>query len=92
MGHVSFSRGLICRCGEEERKRQKALEQLQQEEKQRMKREKLEEEQSLRDKLVKNVQSLEQRKLDIQRELLLRTHTSDGGHLKSAVTVPHSKT
>ena len=52
--------------------------------------EKLAKESVLRDKLIKNVQHLEQRKMEVQRQLLLRTLSSSGGqsHLKSAVVIP----
>lgn len=83
----------ICRYEEEEKERQAKMEQLQREENERKRREKLLEEQSLRDKLVKNVQQLEQRKVEIQRELLLRTlPSSGGGQLKSAVVIPENNT
>lgn len=51
--------------------------------------EKMEEESVLRDKLIKNVRHLEQRKIEVQRELLLRSLTSEGqSQLKSAVVIP----
>lgn len=52
-------------------------------------KEKLEEEVELRDKLMKSVQQLEQRKREIQRELKLRNLSSAGSQLKSAIVVPH---
>ena len=52
----------------------------------------LEKESVLRDKLIKNVHHLEQRKMEVQRQLLLRSLTSGGqSHLKSAVVIPTSK-
>lgn len=55
-------------------------------------KEKLEEEVELRDKLMKSVQQLEQRKREIQRELKLRNLSSAaaGSQLKSAIVVPHT--
>lgn len=51
--------------------------------------ERLEQESALRDKLIKNVHHLEQRKMEVQRELLLRSLTADGqAQLKSAVVIP----
>ncbi len=52
------------------------------------KKEKMREEEELRDKLLKNVQQLEKRKLEVQRELTLRALPASG--LKSAVVVPTS--
>ena len=83
---------MICRYEEEEKEREAKLEELQRLENEQKRQEKLEEEQLLRDKLVKNVQQLEQRRLEIQRELLLRTLPSGGGQLKSAVVVPENLT
>lgn len=57
-------------------------------EKEKMKESRLEES-VLRDKLIQNVRHLEQRKIEVQRELLLRSLTSDGqSQLKSAVVIP----
>ena len=55
--------------------------------------ERLEKESVLRDKLIKNVHHLEQRKMEVQRQLLLRSLTSgrQQSHLKSAVVVPTPK-
>ena len=51
-------------------------------------RQKLEEETKLRDSLMESVKQLQQRKQDIQRELLQRTLPTDKGKIKSTVTVP----
>lgn len=71
-----------------------ALEQREREEEQQRRREKLEEEASRRDQLMKNVQQLEQRRLELQRELKLRNlslSTGEGGaQLKSAIVVPNT--
>ncbi len=45
-------------------------------------------EEKLRDQLLKNVQQLEQRKLEVERELVLRTLPPVSGELRSAVIVP----
>lgn len=69
-------------------------ERLEKERAEAARREKLEEESVLRDKLIKNVRDLEQRKMEVQRELLLRSLTSaDGGQaqLKSAVVIPKNR-
>ena len=62
----------------------------QRKEEEQQKRRKLEAEANLRDSLIKNVQDLEQRRLEIQRELLLRSLSSGSTatQLKSAVVVP----
>lgn len=75
------------RYQEEEREKQLALERQRSEAEQLRRKEKLEEEIELRDKLMKNVQQLEERKREIQRELKLRNLSSQ---LKSAIVVPHS--
>lgn len=72
-----------CRLKDEEREQEALREKT-------MKEEKMRGEEELRDKLLKNVQKLEQRKLEVQRELVLRT-TVDGGQLKSAVVVPNNE-
>lgn len=54
-----------------------------------MRLEKLQEESVLRDKLIKTVRQLEHRKMEVQRELLLQSLTSEGqSQLKSAVVIP----
>ena len=81
------------RYQEEEQERREALERQKREEDEERRRQKLEEEANLRDKLIKNVQQLEHRKLEIQRELLLRSLSSSSGtQLKSAVVIPQTKT
>lgn len=67
------------------------MEKLQQEENERKRQEKLKKEEELRDKLLKNVQQLEQRKMEVQRELLLKTLPTGGKQLKSAVVVPRDR-
>lgn len=54
----------------------------------------LKEETSLREQLIRNVQELEQKKLEVQRQLLLSTlnnsaSSSSVGQLKSAVVIPN---
>ena len=66
-----------------------ALEKERSEAEQLRRKEKLEEEVELRDKLMKNVQQLEQRKKEIQRELKLR-NLSSGSQLKSAIVIPQA--
>ena len=71
-----------------------AMEERQREEDHQRRREKLEEEANKRDKLMKNVQQLEQRRLELQRELKLRNLSSslEGGvQLKSAIVIPKTK-
>ena len=69
--------------------------QQQREEEEARKRERMEEEASLRDQLIKTVHQLEHRKLEIQRELVLRTLSSSSGvggpQLRSAVVIPAEK-
>ena len=71
-----------------------AVEQHQREAEQQRRREKLEEEVTRRDQLMKNVQQLEQRRLEIQRELKLRNLSSSslpgGAQLKSAIVIPNT--
>lgn len=72
-----------------------AREQCEREAEQQRRREKLEEEASRRDQLMKNVQQLEQRRLELQRELKLRnlscSSAAEGGaQLKSAIVVPNT--
>ena len=71
-----------------------AREQCEREAEQQRRREKLEEEASRRDQLMKNVQQLEQRRLELQRELKLRNLSSSaaegGPQLKSAIVVPNT--
>ncbi len=52
--------------------------------------ERLREEEALRDKLLKNVHHLEHRRMEVQRELILRnlSTTDKPSQLKSAVVVP----
>lgn len=78
------------RYQQEKQERHEALEARQRKEEERLKRQKLEAEANLRDKLIKNVQDLEQRRLEVQRELLLRSLSSESTatQLKSAVVVP----
>ncbi len=84
----------MARYQEEERERREALAQQRREEEEAGRREKIAEEAILKDELVKKVHELEHRKLEIQRELLLRSLDSASGHrgtqLKSAVVVPQS--
>lgn len=82
----------FCRYQEEQRAQEEAERRAEKERRKRSREEKIEEESALRDKLIKNVQQLEQRKLEVQRELLLRSLTSEGGpsHLKSAVVIPNN--
>ena len=80
----------VARYQEEERERQEAIERQQREEERLRKQERTKAEALLRDKLMRNVQQLEQRKLEIQRELLLRS-LSSGAPLKSAVVIPKSQ-
>lgn len=62
---------------------------LEKEKIERSRLERLEKESALRDKLIKNVHQLEQRKMEVQRELLLRSLTAEGqSQLKSAVIIP----
>ena len=71
-----------------------AMEERQREEDHQRRREKLEEEANKRDKLMKNVQQLEQRRLELQRELKLRNLSSSlegGAQLKSAIVIPKTK-
>lgn len=71
-----------------------AQEQCEREAEQQRRREKLEEEASRRDQLMRNVQQLEQRRLELQRELKLRNLSSSAGEggaqLKSAIVVPNT--
>lgn len=48
------------------------------------------EEASLRDKLIKNVQQLEQRRRELERQLYVRDSSTDStsNHLHSAVVLP----
>lgn len=79
----------LCRYQQEQREQREADLKLEKEQMEVARREKLEEESVLRDKLIKNVRQLEQRKMEVQRELLLRSLTSDGqSQLKSAVVIP----
>lgn len=86
----------VCRYQEEEREKALALEQRQREAEQQRRREKLEEEATRRDQLMRNVQQLEQRRMELQRELKLRNLSSaaavgsGGTQLKSAIVVPHN--
>lgn len=66
------------------------MERQQREEERLRRQERTEAEALLRNKLMRNVQQLEQRKLEIQRELLVRS-LSSGSQLKSAVVVPQNK-
>lgn len=75
------------RYQQEQREQRHAEMRMEKVEASRMKR--LEQESALRDKLIKNVQHLEQRKMEVQRELLLRSLTADGqSQLRSAVVIP----
>ena len=71
-----------------------ALELREREAEQQRRKEKLEEEANRRDQLMRNVQQLEQRRLELQRELKLRnlsSSTGEGGaQLKSAIVVPNT--
>lgn len=53
-------------------------------------REKMEEEMTFKNKLLKNVQQLEQRRMEVQRELMAKSRLSSGETLRSAVVVPKS--
>lgn len=78
------------RYQQEQKKLQEARLKLKKERLEEARLERLEQEAELRDKLIKNVQQLEKRKVEVQRELLLRSLTSDGpSQLKSAVVIPH---
>ncbi len=84
----------LYRYQEEEQERQEVLARQQKEEEERRRRQQLEEEASMRDQLVKKVHQLEHRKLEIQRELLLRSLSSSGprgSQLRSAVVVVPSE-
>ena len=48
------------------------------------------EEASLRDKLIKNVQQLEQRRRELERRLYMRDSSTDS-HLHSAVVLPREQ-
>ena len=65
-----------------------ALERQHSEAEQLRRKERMEQEIELRDKLMKNVQQLEERKREIQRELKLRNLSSQRSQLKSAIVVP----
>lgn len=65
-----------------------ALERQRSEAEQLRRKERMEQEIELRDKLMKNVQQLEERKREIQRELKLRNLSSQGSQLKSAIVIP----
>lgn len=79
----------ICRYQEEQTQQREVELRLEKEKTQKSRLERLEQESALRDKLIKNVQHLEQRKIEVQRELLLRSLTADGqAQLKSAVVIP----
>lgn len=70
-----------------------ALELREREAEQQRRKEKLEEEANRRDQLMRNVQQLEQRRLELQRELKLRnlsSSTGGGAQLKSAIVVPNT--
>ncbi len=86
----------MCRYQEEEREKALAQERCEREVEQKRRREKLEEEASRRDQLMRNVQVLEQRRLELQRELKLRNLSSSAGEggaqLKSAIVVPNNET
>ena len=79
----------VCRYQQEQKELREAEMKLEREKLEKDRLERLEQESSLRDKLIKNVQHLEQRKMEVQRELLLRSLTVEGQtQLKSAVVVP----
>ena len=79
----------LLRYQQEQKEQREAELKVEREKMERNRLERLEEESSLRDKLIKNVQQLEQRKMEVHRELLLRSLTMDKqSQLKSAVVVP----
>lgn len=78
------------RYQEEEKERLQVLERQRVEAEQLKRKEKLEVEAELRDRLMKNVQHLEERKRVIERELKLRNISSETSQLKSAIVVPHT--
>lgn len=79
----------MCRYQQEQRVQREAELKMEKEQAEKSRLERLEQESALRDKLIKNVQHLEQRKMEVQRELLLRSLTADGqSQLKSAVVIP----
>ena len=78
----------LCRYQQEQEELREAELKEEKERAERTRLERLEKESMLRDKLIKNVQDLEQRKMEVQRELLLRNLNSDKSQLKSAVTIP----
>ena len=83
---VCVSCALLLRFQEEERRKREELENQQREEERLRRRERLEKETSLRDRLTRSLQELEQRRQEVHRELLLRSQP--GGTLRSAVVIP----
>ena len=82
----------MCRFQQEEKERREAELKLEKERMEQHRIKQLQEESALRDKLIKNVHQLEQRKMEVQRELLLRNLTSDGqSQLRSAVVIPNQR-
>ena len=51
----------------------------------------MEDELALKNKLLKSVQQLEQRRMEVQRELLVKSQSSSGVTLRSAVVVPNTE-
>lgn len=95
--HIHSQPFLPIRYQQEESEKRIRLEQQHKEEMERKRVERVAEEVSLRDKLIRNVQQLEQRRKEVQRELVLRdlsqTSSSQQGrpssNIPSAVVVPH---
>ena len=95
--HIHSQPFLPIRYQQEESEKRIRLEQQHKEEMECKRVERVAEEVSLRDKLIRNVQQLEQRRKEVQRELVLRdlsqTSSSQQGrpssNIPSAVVVPH---
>ena len=88
-GGVCNCRGKFCRYQQEQREQRSTEMKLEKEKMEASRLRRLEQESALRDKLIRNVHHLEQRKMEVQRELLLRSLMADGqSQLKSAVVIP----
>lgn len=79
---------LWCRYQQEQKEQREAELELERERAERCRLQQLKKETALRDKLIKNVQHLEQRKMEVQRELVLRNLPAGQSQLKSAVVIP----